>query len=258
MPRYGRRKTYRRSTKSTGRSRSSRSSSSRTTYRRRKYSKVSRKWPLWKNPLPQNAYYKLTYQDSGFPFATNIGSAYLSTRQWRGNSCFDPDYTGFGSQPYGYDKLCGADCAFQVYQVYASKITVYPHLYTAELPEADAIGNYCVRISLYPSRSPTITYKEFEDLNQIPYCTRRLIESSNDVNKANILSKYCSTRMVLPDALNLASYGYEAAYNADPVLPWFWNVTMDSIEFANDVSGYFDVKIKYYVMLVRNDDVNEP
>lgn len=252
MPYVRRRKSYsRRPRTSYVRSRPRRKSI-RGRSRRKSYSKVSRKWPIWKNPLPQQSLFKFVYQDSRFNLATNLAGGYKTVRLWRGNSLNDPDYTGVGVQPYGYDNLCGPNAPFGRYLVYGSKITVYPHVYAAATSTA---SNYSMRMILFPLYGTSVSYDEFEDLCRLPYSRRKVIESANDTK--NVVSCYASTRKIIADSGDLSGGYYSAGYNANPPMEWYWHLYMDSNEFQNDTNSYVDVKITYYCKLFKVDDVNE-
>lgn len=251
--RYGRKPRPSRA-RSTRRSVPSRTKSSAPRRWRRGSAKMARKWALWKNPLPAKSMYKFTYQDSAFVMATSSGNGYRYLRVFRGNSLYDPDYTGVGVQPYGYDQLCsGTGSLFNRYIVYGSKITIYPHVYTTA---TDTAQNYSIRLCLYPSRLTAVSYTGFADVANIPGAICRNIESSNDVNRGNVLTKYMSTRRMFPDNKNLDNT-FSSAYDNNPTGSWYWHIVMDNNEFANACTMYIDVKIKYYAVLVRENDVNE-
>lgn len=224
---------------------------------RRRYKKVSIKRSIWKSPIPRQGYYKFTYHDTGFPFATDAVGAFKSLRQFRGNSLYDPDYTGLGVQPYGYDNLCNTNAPFGRYLVYASKITVYPHIYTADDAPENTTGSWNIKLSVYPTRLNAVSFTDFEDLCRIPYHKSRCIENVDDAGGNNTLKRYVSTRKIWAEGGGLQDIDFGAAYNSNPINTWFWNIMMDTSSYSNAVTGYFDVKIKYYCKLFKQDDINE-
>lgn len=225
--------------------------------RRKGYSKVSPGRALWQNPLPTQRKFAFTYHDTGFTFGSNVGNSYFASRVFRGNSLFDPDFTGVGVQPYGYDNMCSANAPFGRYIVYGSKISVFPHLYTVGQAAQYTSGSYAVKFILWPSRLTSATYTGFDDLSRIPYHKARCIENADDAGGNNTLKQYVSTRKIFPEAGKLEDADFAANYNADPAKAWYWIIAMDSSTFNNDISGYCDVKIKYYCKLLKTDDVNE-
>lgn len=232
------------------------------TYTRRKapmriYKKRVPRSIAWKNPIPSQGLYKFVYHDSGFAFAPTAGNAFKVLKQFRGNSLFDPDYTGVGVQPYGYDNLCGANCSFGKYLVYASKITVYPHVFNVTDLPTGTTGAWNIKVLLWPSQNVTTTYKDFEDVMRMPYAKMRCIENADDAGGNNILTRYVSTRKMWPGSKGLQEVDFSAAYNANPLNEWFWNIQADSTGFALPCSIYMDIKIKYYCRLIKTDSVNE-
>lgn len=230
---------------------------SKKSYGRRTNKKMAIIRPHWKNPLPTAGNYKFTYHDTGFALACNVGNGYQAARQWRGNSLFDPDYTGIGVQPYGYDNLCGSNCPFGKYTVYASKITVYPHVYTTDEQPVNGSGSWAIRTILYPANTNALTYNDYEDLCRMPYSKRRCIENSEDAGGNNIMKSYTSTRKMFPEAKGLQESSYTANYDATPAKVWYWTLLQDTGEFDMDCSIYYDVKITYYATLLKSNDVNE-
>lgn len=252
-----RKKTYRPRNKTTSSATRSRTRSVRRVSSRRRYSKASTNVSLWKNPIPQKGYFKFVYLAQGFAFATTIANGYVALRVFRGNSLYDPDYTGAGYQPYGYDNYCGANCPFGKYTVYGSKITVYPHIYTTGAPPQNTSGSSAVRLIVFPFTDPTTAYSSYSDVCQIPRHRARCIENADDAGGNNILKSYCSTKFLYPNSPGLQDEGFSALYNANPVNGWFWQVIMDSTLYTNDITGYFDIKIVYYTKLTKYQNVNE-
>lgn len=220
-------------------------------YRKKgRYPKIPRFGALWKNPIPQQARYRFVYNDTDFS-STMAFPAYQGHQVWRGNSLFDPDLTGAGVQPYGFDQLCaGAGTAFSRYRVYASKITLYPTLKLGGTAVATQI-----RLVMFPFRAEVNpTYTGVDDLCRLPG-SRTLVLRSADNNGKTKMSLYTSTRRMYPDIpedSNLA-----AAYTASPTISWCWHLYCDTLQQgAEGLLGY-DVKITYYAKLFKTDDINE-
>lgn len=208
---------------------------------------ASKKWPLWKNPLSQKAAYKFKFADSGFSMSTSAPT-YVNSYVFRGNSLYDPDITGVGVQPYGFDNYCNANAPFQRYCVKASKIKIYPHVYDGE---SDIRA---VRWVVVPTRTNPPTYSEFEDLKQIPM-NRSLVINSPDDQQGKLIA-YTSTRKMYPEMEALTN-DFANLYNNNPNSVWYWYIQVDTLDSGKETIMCFDVEITYYAVLSRSDDVNE-
>ncbi len=80
---------------------------------------MSSRYATNKPLLPSFMLRDLTYHSSYDRADTATANAI--TQQFRGNSCFDPDYTGTGHQPLGFDQFMAL---YASYRVMSFKITV--------------------------------------------------------------------------------------------------------------------------------------
>lgn len=201
--------------------------------------------------------YKFTYHDTGFSFATSGAGGYQYWRPFRGNSCYDPDYAGAGVQPYGFDQYCANGMAFGKYLVFGSKITVYPHIYTATKAGVNSTNSWAIKIAVVPAKTNSLNFTGIDDVMRMPWSRMRCIENEDDAGGNNTIKQYVSTRKLYPEAGRLEDADWGALYYANPNNIWYWNVVMDSTCYANDVTGYFDIKITYYTKLFKMQDVDE-
>jgi len=228
----------------------------RTTYRRRTSRKLrprrryvsarKRLGSKWKNPVPSGSYLKLKYIDNGFNGST-ASPTYQKVYVFRGNSVYDPDYTGVGVQPYGYDQVTPA--IHDWYQVKGSAITVTWSIYSAAASQ--------VKVYVFPNRSISLTYIDPSDLRTMPNCRFRMASKETGTTRKNWIRAYQSTKKML---MNMGGNDREtsSSYNNNPVLTWLWFVVFDTSDVAETVSITFDVKICYYTKLQRaSAGVNE-
>lgn len=216
---------------------------------RRRYTKTSPQRSLWKNPLPSKGYYKFRYQDSGFTFAIT-SPTYFVSRMFRGNGPYDPDFTGVGTQPYGYDQYLAFPGVFGRYRCVASKIKIYPRV-GGSTAEADVRA---LRFIVVPTTSTSPDAQEFEDLKQMPG-SRSLAINSIDDQKGH-LSAYWSTKRAFPE-INSRDADFSAAYNSTPLRSWYWYVQADTVQSLKAITPVADVQITYYCVLGKQDDIDE-
>lgn len=181
--------------------------------------------------------------------STGIGTSYVTSHTFRGNSLFDPDQTGVGVQPYGFDQYCGAGMQFQKYCVYASKIKIYPRCTTAQ-----SSGIVGAKWIVVPIRTIPPTVTEFEDLKQMPW-SRSLCINSIDDQKGHLTS-YCSTKKQFAE-VGYLSNDFSALYSTNPASPWYWYVQVDTKSSSIEQLMNMDVQITYYCKLSKTDSVNE-
>lgn len=220
-------------------------------YRRKgRYPKVPRLRLGWKNPLPEVGKFRLTFNDTGFEETTVVGAGYINSHMFRGNSIYDPDATGVGVQPYGYDQYLGASSPFQAYRVFASKITIYPTI------KADATYPATVlRGIVFPFRDTSgPSYFEPNDLSRLPW-HKTLVLRSSDNNGKTKFSSYCSTKKIIPDTMEDTTF--QGGYASNPGTQWTWQVYWDTTTQGVQGRVTYDVKIVYYVKLFKRDTINE-
>lgn len=203
---------------------------------------------LWKNPLPNQGFYKFKYRDTAFSLATTIGSGYQATALFRGNGMYDPDASGVGVQPYGYDQLLGATSPFYRYRVYGAKITLYPSITTG--------NSSCVKFMVMPIPSATPSYTGPDDLAQYRgFKTLKFASVQTSQFAPNKISTYAKTSWFYPKGADESDN--TATYGAVPSNQWYFFVIADSAEQAVELTVKFDVQITYYARLMKSDDINE-
>lgn len=229
-------------------------SSRRGTFRRRRFTGANQKNLIlrnpWQNPLPQTGKFKFTYNDQNF-VATTDEYTFVTEHIFSMNSLYDPDYTGVGVQPYGYDQFCNGTGPYSQYKVYASKITVYLK---------DTLTDYIdpVQVTVYPW--PTTTgpaYTEATDVMRIPYSRTNAIDIRTDLTDKRKVSCYCPCRKVaVHGTINEDSYASD--YDSNPSARLFWHILFSTESSGTDCGYSYDVKIVYYARLNRGAiDVDE-
>lgn len=211
--------------------------------RTRRYKKFSRRRTTWTKGTTVSPYRKFVYNDEDYSFSLTT-LAPVTWKLFRGNGPYDPDYDVGGVQPYGFDQLCPA--FYQLYNVKASKITVYPFvgLTSTSLPSR-------VKIVVVPYFDTTIPYTEYSDIIQMPFAKSALLTNSSNDNKTCKVSSYASTRAILGKA-RASDEDSASMYNSNPINPWYWFIFCYSAEAVPAGETYvvrYDVKIAYYTAL---------
>lgn len=219
--------------------------------RKGKYTKVSRNRSQWQAATSVSPYRRFIYNDTGFTAVLST-IIYQTQNVFSGNSLYDPDVTGSGVQPYGFDQLCPV--FYNNYNVKASKITVYPSVapsYVTSFPPY-------FECLIVPYRTTTLPYNEVEDIRRMPYCRSIRFSAQSQGSHPTSLSSYASTKSILSRefANDVSATGQ---YDGNPTYRWYWFVIIDTntwIPTAN-ISVKFDVKIAYYTRLIRKVELNE-
>lgn len=253
MPYYGKRK-YSRSARKPKTSRTSARKSGggyRKSYRKRKYTTVSKKRTAWTPGTTITPFRRFVYNDENF----SLSLSNITTPAWqvfRGNSCYDPDYTGVGVQPYGWDQMCPV--FYTNYNVKASKITVYPSVNQSYSPSFP-VKFECLVV---PYRETAIPYSEMSDLRRMPYARSVTFAPGTTSFTPAKVSSYCTTKSMWGKEIS-ESEDAVAQYNGNPISTWYWFVFMDDSAWASAtaVTVKFDVKIVYYTKLLRKAEINE-
>ena len=155
---------------------------------------------------------------------------------FRGNSIFDPDQTGTGHQPLGYDQWTAF---YDKYLVLGSQISVQvinesagEQCYLGVLPknEADAVANH-------------------DTLAEKPY-VRMLYQGVEGSGQAVRRTKlYMSTKKIFGlRRVGTDNTDYTAVNNTNPANVWFWHIYSQSADGNTSVTQRIIVGLKYYVV----------
>lgn len=230
----------------------------RTTRTTRKFRRSSRRYrkartfrPKWIPAVSQKASVKFVYCDSTFSRILNTTGGYSAYYVFRGNSPYDPDYTGIGVQPYGWDDYVGVN-KFINFVCPASSIRVYFR------PEATYADIRRLHVSVIPSRGYNPTMTDISDVRMMPFRKSTTYDGSTESTRGAQISNYCSTKRLI----NLSSNdgACEGSYAGNPASngAWYWIVHFyTDVYIDEEVDIFFDVKIKYYTRLNRTNPPDE-
>ncbi len=174
--------------------------------------------------------YEMTYLQ-----ATTLGSVGL--QQFRGNSCFDPDLTGTGLQPTGFDQWAAF---FNEYTVVSSYIEIENITGTISTTE----------IVVYPSYNASAPTSS-EDASARPYA-KRAIGNPNGNGIKNRLSQSMSTAQMMgvrdEAVLDDDQYGATTSANPGSAAVWYWNIVHQNLTSTSTLAETCRVRIVYDVL----------
>lgn len=202
--------------------------------------------------FPDRVLVKLRYCDN-----FNLeGALTPGFNRFRGNSCFDPDYTGVGHQPYAFDQW---SAFYGIYRVYGSKIRVQatPVINAAGFSSAALLP---VWMAVVP-RLGTASLSNPTPLEEMPYCKWRLANIAQAGSKATIISSYMSTAKIWgqPRQNVKMEDDYTALITTNPVNQWYWDVFVapESNIAAQDVTYSCVFQITYYVEFSARNNLSQ-
>lgn len=206
--------------------------------------------PKWLNPLSQRQFTRFTYADSSFSRTLNVGNGYSSYYVFRGNSIYDPDYTGVGVQPYGLDQHVG-QYLYAYYRAPASSIKIY---FRAEETYASIRRLHAF---IVPLRIPNPVMTDISDVRMLSFHVGTTYDGATETTRGAVMKHYISTRKIFNEG-STNDFGFTGSYNSNPSGQWYWIVHFYTDVYDDEeVDIYFDVKIKYYTVLSRADVPNE-
>lgn len=165
---------------------------------------------------------------------------------FRGNSCFDPDYTGVGSQPAGFDSYAAL---YGNYRVHGSKITV------AAISWATSAHQAAGCISITPSR----------DAGEGALTTAAALVKQNEKHaffgpasgsRQIATVKHKAITSTTYGVKDLSDSGFAAVFTNSPNLEWYWDINMTLLDGTSTFTSYpiiIQVNILYDVEFFNVD-----
>jgi len=186
--------------------------------------------------LPDRLYVKLVYRQS-VAFST---SGTLQDNVFRGNSLFDPDATGAGGQPMGFDQWANF---YASYTVLGSKIEV-------TCMQNGAAGAYNARFGATPTNfSSAFGTGDYEVAEELPYSKIGQVHMGSAGVGQGRITNYMSTNKligVVRPAVQIED-AYGALVSANPTNTWYWHV-WGYPPGGGDKSLIVNVRITYFTV----------
>lgn len=195
---------------------------------------MARKTAIPRRVVPFLSNKRTTQHVYGSQYSVSLTSGTSTLRVFRGNGMYDPDRTGTGHQPYGFDQLSGL---YKYFSVRASSIKVWYVTASAGTGVLLNVGPDATAAS-----TPTISAvtEMFEYFRSDP-----VFASNTDGGNAVITkSDACTTASIMiGDWKESSNLGTAAA---DPTNQWSWNVAVYNAGSSSNTGNLF-VRITYDV-----------
>lgn len=191
--------------------------------------------------VPDSFSTKLTYTLSS-TIASSLGA--YGHQIWRGNSLYDPDLTGTGTQPAGYNELVAF---YENYRVTGSSIELVAYSNNSTIPDD---------LVLRPQPSSVLIGSNQDVFSELPYAERRSGYSKETKLK---FKQYMSSNKILgvkKDAIRIDDQ-FQAVVGTNPENQWFWVLTYQPADKAASQGMYYTAKITYYCTFFSRQTLNQ-
>lgn len=223
----------------------------RTSYRSsRSYrKKVSTTFVGPRGPVKDKTVLKLRYCDT---YSSLPGVLQAAQYIYRGNSCYDPDYTGTGAQPYGWDQWLDV---YQKYRVIGSTIEVKAMSYASN-STASAATEGCAQFYVVPNLATsdltTSVATNTFDLKNLPYARQAIVTP----DKPGYIKMYMPTGKLFGyNKYQIKSQQeFEASTVANPSKEFYWHIYTCGID-EQAANLYVNVTVTYYVEMFQRVNV---
>lgn len=169
---------------------------------------------------------QLTYSDK---FSLSPGN-HCAQYTYRGNSAYDPDWTGTGHQPFYFKEFVPV---YQRYRVMASKV---------EVSVMNNAGTTPVQLTVVP-HSELIVFTYASDPMEYPHS-----KAAKLLGVGGMLTSHVKHKISTPALLGLyrkevLDLDYSSLVSTNPVSIWYWHLVFQSCQ--QDVTVALQIKIVY-------------
>lgn len=171
-------------------------------------------------------------------------SAIGPTSAWvfRGNGIFDPDFTGVGAQPVGYDQWAAIYTRYRVYSSHCEVNVVNPS------------ATEGLQVAVAPATTASVTLSN-ESFAAKPYVKKAYTGRSTGVDTVTI-DNFQSTKKMLGVKDIQYSPEYGAGIASNPSSQWYWQIQIGHQDNANALANTtMRVTIKYFVEFYDRADL---
>lgn len=195
-------------------------------------------------PLASEMPATLIYSDH---YTLNPGAGTYTGQIHRLNSLFDPDYTGVGHQPRGFDQLA---LLYSRYRVNAVKVEVVPEPLAGADTTPNAWWTYLVGEDI-----PAFTMSDYEfEENPERVCPVYMVGNFNNKNGTAISPKmvwYCKLKDIYRNKDIQDDYDTTALVSGNPSRTVYGSLVVGAKGGGDPPATYFQVTLTYYCTFLK-------
>jgi len=184
-------------------------------------------------PCPNTMRTKLKYTERVSLTAT---SGIYTQQFWKLNGMFDPNYSGTGTQPEGFDQWM---TLYDRFRVYKSKIKVT----ITTVGSTAALSSF--RAVLVPQAS-FASENTFAGAADSPYAQQRFNQGVTNRPMVLSMTMPVSKFLGVPPQAVLEEFNYCGTSSADPSQTVYWAIYVEPLDLASSVQMFLYCEITYY------------
>lgn len=191
-----------------------------------------------KGVMPMSLRCKFVFQDN---MTISCATGSLAATVLRGNSPYDPDQVGTGTQPPAFDDM---SIFYSEYNCYFSTITV-----AFSVP-----GDVPINACIYPYYASTDSGISYSAMQSYPYAKSTVLQNQYGGGVTYMKHSMRTTKIT---GLDSNSTSLWCAFNTNPNAQFFWRVACQPVDESSSVAIVANVKITYYCWLGRRKNTGE-
>ncbi len=182
---------------------------------------------------PDSLFVKLKYTES--INKTGVGQTHILSM----NSLFDPNTTGVGTQPLGFDQYAAL---YGHYQVMGCRLKV------RAINNSTTVNSL---IAMYPSTS--LTGSLFAEASEQKYAKQRYLNNSQGGNNMAILSTYSSPKKMIGRVTD--SVNYTAVTSANPANQVYWVISTAPVDNVSNNDIFLIINMTFYAKFWKRNQL---
>lgn len=184
---------------------------------------------LKRNVCPDSITVPISYYTSG-----GFSGAYTGENIYSLNSAYDPDYTGTGAQPLGFDQWCAFYARYRV-----DKVDVevdFVNLSTSSALNCLVVANN--------ANTPINTQATFFAASESPFSLTRVLPTSGGNSTCRLKRTFdIASLLGVSKQRHRSNPDYSGTVAASPTEGVFLHLVLQDLVFNNNIHGQFRVKV---------------